>query len=170
MKEIVVGTPGVHRGLRVLGTYATCAKCGYKFQLPFKARSQVPPIYFARCPKCGFVNVISPAEVEEKDVHHFNCPVCGKSLFVEGELPVKVKCPLCGSVLEVKADGVNVLSAGERPKVIPVMSLLGALLKLESPLLGALIGFFAGVVLENLMKMESEAILLESENSRHSHQ
>ena len=151
-----------------MGTYTTCVRCGYKFQLPFKARSQVPLIYFARCPKCGFVNIISPAEVEEKGVHHFNCPVCGKTLFVEGEMPMQVKCPLCGSVLEVKADSVKVLSAGKPPNVAQAMSLLGALLKLENPLLGMLIGFFAGAVLENLMKMESEAILLESENSKRS--
>ncbi len=145
-----------------MATYYKCANCGYKIKLPFKARSQVPLVYFVKCPKCGYLNVVTPNDVEEENVFHFQCPVCGKALFVEGKPPFKVRCPLCKSVLEIDEKGnVKVIKKGEPPKIKELLALLGALARVENPLAGLLGGFFVGLLLESFLKYEGEAEKLE---------
>lgn len=111
-----------------MATYCKCGNCGHTFRLPFKARSEVPEPYLATCPRCKRINVCSQSDVIEHGVQRFKCPVCGKRLFVEAELPRTVRCPLCGSVLKVERDKVTTLREGDKVRPLIVAAVAALLL------------------------------------------
>lgn len=138
-------------------TYCKCYYCGRNFKLPFKARTEVPEPFLAVCPYCKKINICTQSDVVERNVHRFSCPVCGKKLFVEGELPKIVECPLCNSVLRVEPNNVEILKEGDKTRPFLIAVLVALLFgKKESKLMLALL------VLGILRETEAEARQLAS--------
>jgi len=149
--------------------YVQCTRCGAKIYLSVKRKSQLPPVFRLKCPRCGYEDVYTPRNAVEEDVYGFTCPVCKLRFFVAQRPPLTVECPHCGSILRITSvhEEPIVVKASSRnlTSTVTATVLLGALLgaatsknKLGGAIAGGLIGALVGMLIDAFSEPEAKYI------------
>jgi len=151
-----------------MATYIICRNCGYRIDLLFRLRSEVPIHFVVTCPRCGYRGVYSDVDIVEEGVYRYTCGVCGTRLY--SFRIGYVKCSACSSRYYTGSDGSWELveKSSPPPRAQQSFAAIGAVIgglagaskgkdsleKLANIILGAL----AGIVLGSIVSALAEAL------------
>lgn|GEM_PF-1313793 len=159
-----------------MATYIVCRGCGYRIDLPFRLRSEAPIHFAVTCPRCGYRDVYSYADIVEEGVYRHTCEVCDTKLY--SFRIGYVRCPVCSSRYYIASDGSWTLieKGSAPPRTQQSFAAIGAVLgglagsqkgrdsleKLANTIIGALsgmvLGSIVGALVEALSSVEREVV------------